>query len=146
DQRARAGARRALWLARPALAGLAALALAACSMGGFPDMGGASAPAPDALPAVAGKTFGTGPVRVALLLPLSGDPGLAAVGTSMANAAALAIGEIEQNPAIPDNITIVLKDTGPSIAGATQAASQAVQEGASLILGPLKAEQVTAAG
>ena len=45
-----------------------------------------------------------------------------------------------------DNITLVIKDTGPSAPGAAAAANQAVQEGASLILGPLKAEQVTSAG
>lgn len=146
SQQARAGARRWMRLVLPVLGSIAALTLAACSLGGVPGMGGAPAPDPSALPAVAGKTFGKGPVRVALLLPLSGDPGLTAVGTAMANAAELAMSAIEQNPAIPDNISIVLKDTGPSTAGATQAASQAVQEGASLILGPLKAEQVTAAG
>ncbi len=45
-----------------------------------------------------------------------------------------------------DNITLTIKDTGPTAQGAAAAASQAVQEGASLILGPLKADQVTAAG
>ena len=64
----------------------------------------------------------------------------------MANAARLAIAFIETKPTIADNITVVLKDTGATPAGATQAASQAVQEGASLILGPLRADQVTAAG
>src|SRR5690606_31881366 len=50
------------------------------------------------------------------------------------------------NPSIPANITVLLKDTGTTSAGATQAASLAAQEGASLILGPLRADQVTAAG
>ena len=98
------------------------------------------------LPAASGQSFGSGPVRVALLLPLSGDPALATVGTSMANGARLAIGYIESNATLDDNITLVIKDTGPTAAGASQAASQAGQEGASLILGPLRAEQVTAAG
>jgi hypothetical protein len=40
----------------------------------------------------------------------------------------------------------VVKDTGPTARGAAAAAQQAVAEGASLILGPLKADQVTAAG
>mgnify|MGYP000031200103 CR=1 FL=1 len=53
---------------------------------------------------------------------------------------------MEKTGSLPGNITVVLKDTGPTPAGATQAASQAVQEGASVILGPLRAEQVTAAG
>ena len=98
------------------------------------------------LPTAAGETFGRGPVRVALLLPLSGDPALANVGRSLANASRQAISFIEASPTIAENITIVLKDTGTSPAGAAQAASAAVQEGASLILGPLKADQVTAAG
>ena len=91
--------------------------------------------------------FGTGPVRVALLLPLTGDPALAAVGMSMANAAQLAIDYIETSPALADNITVVLKDTGASAGrrGAGRAARRC-SEGASLILGPLKADQVTAAG
>ena len=90
------------------------------------------------------QMFGRGPVKVALLLPLSGD--LAAVGTSLANASRLAIAFIEANPNIGENISISLRDTGSSVDGATSAASAAVAEGAKLILGPLRADQVTAAG
>ena len=136
-------------LARIVTAGLMGLGLAACSAGDFGSFGGfGGAPAgdPNALPAASGQTFGNGPVRVALLLPLSGDPALSTVGVSMANAAQLAIDYVQKTPTIPENITVVLKDTGDTPAGATQAASQAVQEGASLILGPLRAEQVTAVG
>jgi ABC-type branched-subunit amino acid transport system substrate-binding protein len=98
------------------------------------------------MPTAQGRSFGTGPVRVALLLPLSGDPSLAGVGTSLANASELAIGFVETNPNIAENITVTVKDTGSSAAGATQAAQQALTEGASLILGPLRADQVTAVG
>ncbi|MDB5562694.1 MAG: transporter substrate-binding protein [Hyphomicrobiales bacterium] len=101
---------------------------------------------PGNMPAAAGETFGTGPVRVALLLPLSGDPGIANVGISMANASRLAVEFVTGNPKIGDNITIVLKDTGVTSGGAAQRAQEAVNEGASLILGPLKADQVSAAG
>ena len=136
---------------RGVLLGLTATALApllaACSSGGFPEFGRTSGtPVPDAPPATSGESFGSGPVRVALLLPLSGDEALATVGMSMANAARLAMEAIEANPSIPANITVLLKDTGTTSAGATQAASLAAQEGASLILGPLRADQVTAAG
>lgn len=93
-----------------------------------------------------GEAIGRGPVRVALLLPLTGDAALATVGASMANGARLAMSYIEANPNIAENTTIVLKDTGPSVAGATQAAADAVSQGASLILGPMRADQVTAAG
>ncbi|MDC9822520.1 penicillin-binding protein activator [Devosia sp. ZB163] len=126
--------------------GLAAAALlSACSPGSFsfgPGTGGGA----QTMPTAAGKSFGRGPVHVALLLPLSGDPNLAGVGQSLANASELAIQFVETNPNIGENITVVLKDTGASTAGATQAAQQALGEGASLILGPLRADQVTAVG
>ncbi len=127
----------------------AAAILAACSAGDFsfgPGAGSGAAVDQSSLPVVAGRSFGTGPVRVALLLPLSGDPGLATVGASMSNASELAIAFVEGNPNIGENITVVLKDTGATAAGAAQAATQALSEGASLILGPLRADQVTAAG
>jgi branched-chain amino acid transport system substrate-binding protein len=97
-------------------------------------------------PPGAAQTFGLGPVQVSLLLPLSGDPGTASVGLSLANASRLAIGFIEANPNIAENITITLRDTGTSVQGATFAASAAVSSGAKLIIGPLRADQVTAAG
>ncbi len=57
---------------------------------GLPSLGNLSLPT--AKPqAGANQSFGTGPVKVALLLPLSGDAGLAATGVSMANAAQLAM-------------------------------------------------------
>lgn len=103
-------------------------------------------PMPTAMPAGPSESFGRGPVKVALLLPLSGDPGTASVGMALANASKLAISFIEANPNIAENITITLRDTGTSIEGATSAASAAVSDGAKLILGPLRADQVTAAG
>jgi len=101
---------------------------------------------PAMAPAGAAQSFGRGPVQVALLLPLSGDAGLAQVGQSLANASRLAIAFIEANPNIAENITISLRDTGSTVAGATAAASAAVTGGAKLILGPLKADAVTAVG
>jgi branched-chain amino acid transport system substrate-binding protein len=92
------------------------------------------------------ERFGRGPVTVALLLPLSGNPALSQLGTALANASRLAIAFIEANPNIGENVTISLRDTGDSAAGATSAASAALAEGAKLILGPVTAEQVTAAG
>lgn len=125
--------------------GLAAAALlSACSPGNFSFGPGGGTGA--AQPLATGKSFGKGPVRVALLLPLSGDPNIASVGMSMANASELAISFVETNPNIGENITVVLKDTGTTTSGAAQAATQALGEGASLILGPLRADQVTAVG
>lgn len=126
--------------------GLAAAALlSACSPGSF-SFGTGGGGSTQATPLATGKSFGKGPVRVALLLPLSGDPNIASVGNSMANASELAINFVETNPNIGENITVVLKDTGTTTSGAAQAATQALSEGASLILGPLRADQVTAAG
>lgn len=95
-------------------------------------------------PAAAGETLGNGPVRVALLLPLTGD--LASVGISMANGAKLAMQSIASNPSASDNITLIIKDTAGEPAIAAQRASEAVAEGASLVLGPLRAESVMSAG
>lgn len=95
-----------------------------------------------ALPTAAGEPIGNGPVRVALLLPVTGD--VANVGISMANGARLAMEFVQSNPNVTDNITLVLKDTRGDPATATRMASEAVSEGASLILGPLRAESVRA--
>ncbi|MEO7222190.1 MAG: penicillin-binding protein activator [Devosia sp.] len=132
---------------RALLSGLSLLTLSACTGGGF-DFGGFGPNGPpdngQDLPLAEGQTFGAGPVRVALLLPLTGDA--ATVGVSMAHGAELAMDFIAGNASINDNITLVLKDTGSSAQAAAAAAQQAVGEGASLILGPLRADQVSAAG
>ena len=125
---------------------LAAALLAGCSAGNFNFGPGSSNGGGTTMPTAAGKTFGKGPVKVALLLPLSGDANIASVGQSLANGSELAISFVETNPNIGENITVVLKDTGTSASGATLAAQAALSEGASLILGPLRADQVTAAG
>ena len=109
--------------------------------------GEATNPAPTSPVAnLGGEVFGRGPVQVALLLPLSGDRGLADVGKSLANASKLAISFIEGNPNIGENITITLRDTGDTVAGATSATNAAIAQGVKLILGPLKGDQVSAAG
>ncbi|MEO6394524.1 MAG: penicillin-binding protein activator [Devosia sp.] len=138
-------------VSRLALGGLLALGLAACAGAGFDferfgDGGGNTTVNDTTLPLAAGQTFGSGPVRVALLLPLTGDPAVSGVGISMAHGAELAMDYIASSGTIADNITLVLKDTGTTPQGATAAAAQAVAEGSSLILGPLKADQVSAAG
>jgi branched-chain amino acid transport system substrate-binding protein len=95
---------------------------------------------------VAGRTIGTGPVQVALLLPLSGDAAIVGVGTSMLNAADLAMAFISQSANLSENVTLNVFDTGATAAGAAEAATAAVSRGVSLVLGPLRADQVTAAG
>lgn len=152
--------RRQVWTRGLVAFGLAAL-LASCSPGEWqfgsrtlsfpgPQAGGGNSdptgmPVPTSTSAAADR-FGRGPVPVTLLLPLTGEPGMVQIGTSLANASRLAISFIDANPNIGENITITLRDSGTSVAGATHAANAAVAEGAKLILGPLQAEQVSAAG
>lgn len=147
-----------------ALAGVALFVLAGCSpiqLGSRTiDFGGGARPPGTLTPAngpqastmqplqpTSGQqSFGHGPVQVALLLPLSGDPGLASVGQAMANGSQLAMSFIEANANIAENTTITLYDTGGTVAGATNAVNAAARLGAKLILGPLKGDEVTAAG
>ena len=139
-----------------ALGAVGVFALAACSpiqigsrvldFGGGGGNGRAAPMQPAMVPSGPAQSFGRGPVQVALLLPLTGDPGLTQVGQSLANASRLAIQFIEANPNIAENITISLRDTGSTVAGATAAANAALAGGAKLILGPLKGDAVTAVG
>jgi branched-chain amino acid transport system substrate-binding protein len=98
-----------------------------------------SLPTPDTGPA--GATIGTGTVRVGLILPLSGPGQGPAAAASLRNAAELALAEF-QNP----DLTILVKDDRGSPEGAREAATQAIAEGAELIIGPLFAGTVQAAG
>jgi ABC-type branched-subunit amino acid transport system substrate-binding protein len=84
---------------------------------------------------------GTGRIRVGLILPLSagGNAGIAA--QSMKNAAEMALAEFN-NP----DIQLLAKDDGGTTAGAQAATQQALAEGAEIILGPLFAQSVAAAG
>jgi ABC-type branched-subunit amino acid transport system substrate-binding protein len=139
-----ARSRRVLALA----AGLAApLLLGACLGGGSSGGEGpvAQAPAgPAGQPAVDGRatgSIGAGSVKVALILPLSGQGQGAVAATSLRNAAELALSEF-QNP----DIAVVVKDDRGTAEGARQAAEEAIAEGAELIVGPLFAPAVQAAG
>jgi ABC-type branched-subunit amino acid transport system substrate-binding protein len=116
-----------------------AIGLAGCNQLGF---GRASDP-PLAAPAgpvhtqpLAGN-IGTGPVRIALILPMTQGNGPSAVGTSLRNAAELAITDSGSN-----DLTILIKDDRSNAEGARSAAQEAVADGAELILGPLFAADV----
>ena len=131
------GLTRRAWL-RVAAVGAASF-VAACS--GFPSTDVFNqAPAPP-VPQQQTTAIGTGQIRIALILPLSasGNAGLAA--QSMKNAADMALAEF-QNP----NIQLLIKDDGGSAQGAQAATQQALDEGAEVILGPLFAVSVGAAG
>jgi ABC-type branched-subunit amino acid transport system substrate-binding protein len=82
---------------------------------------------------------GTGQVKVGLILPLSASGNAAVVAQSMKNAAEMALAEF-RNP----NIQLLVKDDHGNPQGAGQAAQQALDEGAEIILGPLFAASVPA--
>ncbi|HKG86414.1 MAG TPA: penicillin-binding protein activator [Beijerinckiaceae bacterium] len=124
----------------------AALSLGGCLGGGSPggDVPLAQAPATSA-PADApnGNTgsIGSGSVKVALILPLTGQGQGAVAATSLRNAADLAVGEFQNA-----DVAILVKDDRGTAEGARQAAEEAIAEGAELIVGPLFAPAVKAAG
>jgi branched-chain amino acid transport system substrate-binding protein len=145
-------------LTRAAGTRAAALALA-CTLagcgGGANLFGGGSpivegpAPAPAATTAVTsaplGNTTGAisggaGGVKVGVLLPLSAGGNAGIAGQSMRNAAEMALAEFSGA-----NIQLVVKDDGGTAPGAQQAATQAIDEGAEILLGPLFAHSVTSA-
>ncbi|RVU19022.1 penicillin-binding protein activator [Methylobacterium oryzihabitans] len=117
---------------------LAGLGLAACGRGlDSPVI--ASRPVADVPPApVETGPLGTGSVKVALILPLTG-PG-AAVGAAMRNAAQLSLQEADR----PD-LKLLVKDDRSTPDGAREAAAAALAEGADLVIGPLFAGSVQAA-
>ena len=125
-------------------AGLLALALSACV--GGPDAPNArrqaALPAPEAVPLVpaAGPagTIGAGSVRVALVVPLTGQG--AAVGAALRHAAELAYEDFQK----PD-LRILVRDDRGTPDGAREAAQGALDEGAEIVLGPLFAANVQAA-
>lgn len=77
------------------------------------------------------------PVRVAILLPLSGNS--SAIGQSMLQAAQLALFDMGYS-----NFNLIPRDTKGTASGAAQAADAAIQDGAQLILGPLFGSSVEA--
>ena len=79
----------------------------------------------------------TNSLRVAMLLPLSGAD--AAIGQDMKNAAMMAIGDINNN-----NLVVQFYDTRGTGSGARVALENALNAKSNLILGPLKAEEVSA--
>ena len=111
------------------------LLVAACTT----QSGGGTAPLAGEPAAAAQATDGQ--VRIALILPLTaqGNAGLAA--QSMKNAAEMALAEFKVS-----NVQLLVKDDGGSPQGAQSAAQQAISEGAEIIVGPLFAQSVSAAG
>ncbi|MGA3302920.1 MAG: penicillin-binding protein activator [Methylovirgula sp.] len=84
--------------------------------------------------------MGTGPVKVALILPLTQAGQPSNVGVSLRNAADLALSE-----AGTSDVTLLVKDDQSTPDGATAAAQSALTDGVDLIIGPLYAADVRAA-
>src|SRR5438045_4988514 len=95
--------------------------------------GGPAVPPPGARP----LPGAAGPVKVAVLLPLSGAN--AELGKAMLEAAQLALFTTGN-----DRLTLMPRDTSGTPDGAANAARSAIAEGAQLILGPLLAAEVDA--
>lgn len=121
-------------LAGAALAGVL-LALAGCdgAPGGFGGGVGAGQPK-SSLPAQPAPPPVTGSVKVALVLPTSAGGQSGQIAQQLKNAADLALQDFPGA-----GIQLVAKDDGGTTEGGQAAASQAVGEGAQLIIGPLNA-------
>jgi ABC-type branched-subunit amino acid transport system substrate-binding protein len=108
----------------------AATALAACSSSSslFGDK-----PSSESAPtAPSGTEIGSGQIKIGLILPLSATGNAGVAAQSLKNAAEMAIAERDGQ-----NIKLLVKDDRGTAEGSQQAAQQAVDEGAELILGPL---------
>jgi len=136
-----------------ALALACALAVAACSMGSGRRLsqqekdeflGAPTSPVesqPLGGPAASGDQIGSGPTRIGLIVPLTQGSGPSVVGTSLRNAAELAVAESGSN-----DITVLVKDDHSTPEGARAAAQAAISEGAELLIGPLFAPDVRETG
>ena len=131
--------------------GLAATLAACGQLGGESRPRVAAAPPPLAAPttpvqasplpgtAQAGD-IGSGPVKIALILPLTQNGGPSAIGQALKNAAAMAYADAGSN-----DLDIMVLDDHSTPDGGRAAAQAAVDGGAELILGPLLAADLRAA-
>ena len=140
-------ARDALFSLKPAAALALAAMVAACNT---PSLGGLSESAPTPTPrldtqplaqpsATVGQTFGTGPVRVGMILPLTQNGAPSAIGQALLNAAQMAIGDGGAG-----DVTLMVLDDRSAPEAAGMAAQSEVKAGAEIILGPLFAADVRA--
>ena len=129
----------AAMLSRTAAMGLA-LVLSACgaNLPGAGGLGGGERPQPQA---PAASAIEPGKVRVGVILPLTAGGNAGIAGTSLKNAAEMALAEFPNA-----NVALIIKDDRGTADGAREAAQQALAEGAEIILGPLLAPSVQAVG
>ena len=131
------------------LAACGSLALAGCGPNGLNFGSSESATAVPTTPVqsqplggpTAGEVIGAGATRVGLILPMTQNGGPSAIGTSLRNAAALAVQESGGS-----DITLMVEDDRSTPDGAAQATQAALGAGAELIIGPLFAPGVREAG
>ncbi len=134
---------------RRSLAGLlasAAALLAGCSgnssiFSSNPNLFSTSPPPAASPPQGAGTVIGNGQVKVALILPLSAGGNAGIAGQAMRNAAEMALAEFNS-----PNIQLLVKDDVGNADTARDAAQQALDEGAAIVLGPLFAQSVSLVG
>ena len=112
--------------------------LAACTNGSN-SVVGSMAPESDKDPAERALDAKS-PVKVAMLLPLSGSPQTAAIAKGLQQAAELALFELDA-----PSLQLLVKDDKGTEDGARAAAADAIKGGAELIIGPLFAKSVSAA-
>ena len=113
----------------------ACLGMSACSVGG---LGGSNSGSNLAGTSPRGAPAG-GAVKVALLLPLTGNVNAQQVAKAMKQAAELALFDFDK-----PNVKLIPKDTHGTPDGARQAAQDAIKDGAELVIGPLFANEVSA--
>ncbi len=87
-----------------------------------------------------GEVFGQGSVRISLLIPKTAPGNAATIANEVRNGALLAMKDFGEK-----TIQLVIKDTKGQAADAQGAATEAVSEGSTAILGPLFASSVSAA-
>jgi branched-chain amino acid transport system substrate-binding protein len=117
---------------------LTGFGVASCSVGGIGGFGTSTSLSGDPASQATQQTPG-GAVKVALLLPLTGNVNAQQVAKSMKQAGELALFDFDK-----PNVQLIPKDTHGTPDGARQAAQDAVKEGAELIVGPLFANEVSA--
>ncbi len=118
-------------------ASLAMLAAACGGGGGLDPLPGGGSQGSSQPQAGQGNVIGSGQVRVGLILPLSAAGPIGMAGAAIRNAAELAMAEFDG-----PEITLLVKDDRGEPAAAREAATQALAEGAELLLGPLTATSV----
>ncbi len=113
-----------------------ALTLAACSGAAVRQSPPRTQPTPAPVQ-VQQPVVPTGPMRIAMLVPLSGD--FAPIGQQLVNAAVMAVFEDQQTP-----FEVLPFDTRGTEDGAAAAAASAKQRGVDMVIGPLFGKNVPA--